>query len=383
MRLVKHPAAASRAAAEERLEQLRKRGTDSPFQAPLIFDHFRLEEDGMEVEGKPTLSQYTDAGGFIAHAEHGGPFWLADWLNYGDTRSDWAKHLDQAQAHDLSRYKADTIEVYRRVAKKVPKERRRPELTFNHHKAVESLAPEEQIELLGKAVDHGWSVSETRREGQALQKRGVLKGQAPLAGKYRVWYVDFPWLYNDRGAITEAGAYGRADKHYPGLTIEQGCKIPVKAHAHKDAVMFFWVTSPMLAECWAIIEAWGFTYKTSIVWDKVLHNFGHYVGIHHELLLICTRGSCTPDRPTPQPDSVQTIRRSDVHSEKPPEFAALIEKLYDGPYVELFARKPRAGWTTWGNQILSETLVGEANVDTESRTAGGAEAPRERAAGGL
>jgi N6-adenosine-specific RNA methylase IME4 len=80
-----------------------------------------------------------------------------------------------------------------------------------------------------------------------------------------------------------------------------------------------------------VIEAWGFEYKTGAVWDKVLHNFGHYVSIRH--LLIATRGSCTPDRPTPMIDSVQTIRRGDVHSAKPEEFRQMIERLYDGPYL--------------------------------------------------
>ena len=51
----------------------------------------------------------------------------------------------------------------------------------------------------------------------------------------------------------------------------------------------------------AVIEAWGFEHKGAIIWDKVLHNFGHYVSVRHEHLLICTRGSCTPDRPTPMP----------------------------------------------------------------------------------
>jgi N6-adenosine-specific RNA methylase IME4 len=89
----------------------------------------------------------------------------------------------------------------------------------------------------------------------------------------------------------------------------------------------------------------------------MLHNFGHYVSVRHELLLICTRGSCLPDRPVPMPDSVRPVRRSDVHSEKPPEFRALVEQLYDGPYVELFARRQIKGWTTYGNQILEDVAA--------------------------
>jgi N6-adenosine-specific RNA methylase IME4 len=127
----------------------------------------------------------------------------------------------------------------------------------------------------------------------------------------------------------------------------------IRQHVEQDAVLFLWCTEPMRFAAHAVIEAWGFEHKSAIVWDKVLHNFGHYVSVRHEHLLICTRGSCTPDRPTPMPDSVMTIRRSDVHSEKPREFRAVIEQLYDGPYVELFGRHEVAGWTVFGNQWLT------------------------------
>jgi N6-adenosine-specific RNA methylase IME4 len=117
-------------------------------------------------------------------------------------------------------------------------------------------------------------------------------------------------------------------------------------------VLFMWVTAPLLLQNPGpreVIESWGFEPKTGIVWDKVLSAGGHYVAVKHEHLIICTRGSCTPDRPTPQPDSVQTIRRDGEHSEKPREFRQLIEKLYDGPYLELFARSTAPGWTVFGN----------------------------------
>ena len=107
----------------------------------------------------------------------------------------------------------------------------------------------------------------------------------------------------------------------------------------------------MLMDAGRVIEAWGFRYKTSLVWDKGRHNFGFYVSVRHELLLIATRGSCTPDVKKPQPKSVQAIKRSGRHSEKPEEFRTIIETLYThGAKVELFARKQSEGWTAWGNQ---------------------------------
>jgi N6-adenosine-specific RNA methylase IME4 len=136
------------------------------------------------------------------------------------------------------------------------------------------------------------------------------------------------------------------------MTIAEICKVPVEAHSRPDAVLFLWVTAPLLLQQPGpreVIEAWGFTPKTGIVWDKVLGNFGHYVHACHEHLIIATRGSCLPDRPTPQPDSVQTIRRGDVHSQKPEEFRKLIEQLYDGPYLELFGSERVEGWSVFGN----------------------------------
>jgi N6-adenosine-specific RNA methylase IME4 len=85
------------------------------------------------------------------------------------------------------------------------------------------------------------------------------------------------------------------------------------------------------------------------IWDKVKHNFGHYNSVRHELLLLCTRGSYPREGKT-LIDSVQTIERSDEHSEKPEEFRKIIETIYPAAKkIELFARKEVQGWETWGN----------------------------------
>jgi N6-adenosine-specific RNA methylase IME4 len=112
-----------------------------------------------------------------------------------------------------------------------------------------------------------------------------------------------------------------------------------------------WVTSPLLEDSFKVINAWGFKYKTSFVWDKVKHNMGHYNSVRHEFLLICTRGSCTPDNKKLY-DSVVEVERSDKHSEKPEEFRKIIDYLYThGKRIELFSRKKVDNWEVWGNQI--------------------------------
>ena len=134
------------------------------------------------------------------------------------------------------------------------------------------------------------------------------------------------------------------------MSLDDICALPVKECVGDDAVLFLWATSPMLMDAGRVIEAWGFRYKTSFVWDKVRHNLGFYNSVRHEFLLIATRGSCTPDVKR-LIDSVQVIERSNRHSEKPEEFRKIIETLYThGAKVELFARKQSEGWTAWGNQ---------------------------------
>jgi N6-adenosine-specific RNA methylase IME4 len=165
--------------------------------------------------------------------------------------------------------------------------------------------------------------------------------------KYRVVYADPPWSYNDK---QDTDYYGGAEKHYGTMPLEEIAALPVGNIAEKDAVLFLWTTSPLIFDSKQIFEAWGFTYKSMFVWDKVKTGMGHYNSVRHELLLICTRGSCTPDTPK-MFDSVQSIERSENHSEKPQQFREIIETLYAGDKIELFARTKRDGWDVWGNEV--------------------------------
>ena len=136
------------------------------------------------------------------------------------------------------------------------------------------------------------------------------------------------------------------------MTISELCALDIKGIVEDNAVLFLWVTSPLLAECWPVIKAWGFKYKSSFVWDKVKHNFGHYNSVRHEFLLICTRGSCTPDHDKLF-DSVVEIERTKTHSEKPEKFRQIIDTLYPhGKRIELFARKKTKGWEVYGNEAI-------------------------------
>jgi N6-adenosine-specific RNA methylase IME4 len=144
----------------------------------------------------------------------------------------------------------------------------------------------------------------------------------PLEGTYRIIYADPPWKYHGLNKNV-----GHTEDHYDCLDDDALCDYrpgdgtrTVRELADDNAVLFLWV----LERCFKIVRAWGFEYKASFVWDKARHVMGHYNSVRHENLLICTRGSCTPDTGK-LIESVQRIKRSDRHSEKPREFYDIIE----------------------------------------------------------
>jgi len=167
--------------------------------------------------------------------------------------------------------------------------------------------------------------------------------------KFRIIYADPAWSYNDKQDTPQLGG---AAKHYDTMSVSEICSLPVNEISEKDSVLFLWVTSPLLEDAFTVIKSWGFKYKTSFVWDKVKHNMGHYNSVRHEMLLIATKGSCTPDNKTLY-DSVQSIERNENHSEKPIEFLNIIDNLYNyGNKLEMFCRNIKKDkWYGWGNEI--------------------------------
>jgi N6-adenosine-specific RNA methylase IME4 len=154
------------------------------------------------------------------------------------------------------------------------------------------------------------------------------------------------WRYHDLRSPCRA-----IENHYPTMSLERICALPVPEIAARDAVLFLWATSPTLPEALQVLSAWGFSYKSSVVWVKDGLGMGYYARINHELLLIGVRGSPGVPAPAHRPASViQAPRRR--HSEKPGIVHGIIETMYpDAVRIELFCRRTRAGWVAWGNEV--------------------------------
>lgn len=186
------------------------------------------------------------------------------------------------------------------------------------------------------------SVTQVLRDVRAKE---IARDVSLPDAKYRVIYADPPWSYGN----TQPDYHTEQRDHYPVMSMRDICALPIATISEDNAVLFLWVTSPILEESFEVIRSWGFKYKASFVWDKIKHNMGHYNSVRHEFLLICTRGSGTPEV-AKLFDSVVSEERT-THSQKPSVFYEIIETLYpSGKRIELFARNVRIGWDAYGHQ---------------------------------
>lgn len=187
------------------------------------------------------------------------------------------------------------------------------------------------------------------REGERAQRDEKLAAAPTIwpAGKFGLIYADPPWRYEH----PPIGASNRSiENHYPTMTLEEICALPVAGIAADNALLFLWATAPKLAECFDVIRAWDFTYRTCMVWVKDKIGMGYHARNQHEILLIAKRGQLAPPEPSDRESSVIMAPRTE-HSAKPIVFYELLERQYPAlPKIELFSRAPRSGWNAWGNQ---------------------------------
>jgi len=188
-------------------------------------------------------------------------------------------------------------------------------------------------------IANGATVKQAARLVAHEQKRA-----APFPkGKYQVIYADPPWEYENSGYDNAAASL------YPTMPLEDICALPVETLATSASVLFLWATNPLLPEALRVMAEWGFEYKTNIAWVKDRgRGMGWFLKSKHELLLIGVRPQ-TP-QPAERPDSAQEFERGKVHSRKPQQFRQIIEGMYPGSKIELFARVACEGWDLWGNE---------------------------------
>ena len=193
-------------------------------------------------------------------------------------------------------------------------------------------------------------VKRTEKEAkrEEVRQQNVKKVQAlttPLdaQGLFQTIVIDPAWDWGDEGDVNQ---FGRAKPDYHTMPIAEIEALPISRIADKNCHLYIWVTNRSLPKAFRLMEAWGFRYITCLTWIKPSIGMGNYFRGSTEQVLFGVRGS-------------QPLRRHDVgtwfqaprgekHSAKPDEFYSLVESCSYAPYIDIFGRKDRDGWTVWG-----------------------------------
>jgi N6-adenosine-specific RNA methylase IME4 len=188
----------------------------------------------------------------------------------------------------------------------------------------------------------------------AMPPRNDLLNLA-VPGQFATVLADPPWQFQNRSG--KVAPEHRRLSRYETMTLEGIKALPVGQLTNASAHLYLWVPNAVLPDGLSVMAAWGFTYKANLVWHKIRRDGGpdgRGVGFYFrnvtELILFGVKGrkarTLAPGRR--QVNFLATRKRE--HSRKPDEQYEIIEACSPGPYLELFARGTRSGWTTWGNE---------------------------------
>jgi len=303
----------------------------------VVEKYCELTKISLKFKREVTKAQWISVFKSLRLIEGSVQFWIGDCLAYREQK--WGMYDEMIEN---TGYEKGSLRYIKLVAEKIERARRRADLTFSHHLEVVKLPPEKQDEYLEKAAKNRLSVKDLRR---LLRRDGVIydsESELP-EGIFQLFYADPPWKYETEYGVT------LPENYYPTMEIEEICAMPIKEMTDTNAALFMWTTSGFLEKSFEVVHAWGFEYKASFIWDKVLHNIGFYNSVRHEILLVCIKGSY-PIQNLKLYDSVYSEEKTE-HSKKPDFFYDMIEDLYpNSKKIELFARNKRDGWTSFGNQ---------------------------------
>lgn len=167
--------------------------------------------------------------------------------------------------------------------------------------------------------------------------------------------ADPPWQFSNRTG--KMAPEHRRLSRYSTMTLEEIMDLPVAQLAMPQSHLYLWVPNALILEGLEVMKRWGFTYKTNLVWYKIRQDGGpdgRGVGFYFrnvtELVLFGTRGNLRTLAPGRRQVNIISSRKRE-HSRKPDELYDIIGECSPGPFLELFARQCRTGWSQWGNEV--------------------------------
>jgi N6-adenosine-specific RNA methylase IME4 len=182
-----------------------------------------------------------------------------------------------------------------------------------------------------------------------------MESLTELKGTFSTILIDPPWRFQNRTG--KMAPEHRRLKRYETMSFEEIAALPIGKYAKTPSHLYLWCPNALLPEALKIMAAWGFKYKTNIVWYKVRKDGGpdgRGVGFYFrnvtELLLFGVKGHLRTLKPGRTQVNILSTRKEE-HSKKPHEIYNIIEQCSPEPYLELFARERISGWTQWGDEV--------------------------------
>ena len=231
-----------------------------------------------------------------------------------------------------------------------PKERKTVSV-FNPTPAEEKAI--KKPEIIERMAQSGKTAVEVKREIKAeeqeekrrenTEKIKALSTPLDAQGLFQTIVIDPPWDHGDEGDVNQ---FGRTKPEYATMPIDDIAKLPIDKISDDNCHLYLWVTNRSLPKAFSLIEKWGFRYITCLTWVKPSFGVGNYFRGSTEQVLFAVKGS-------------QPLKRKDVgthffadrgngHSAKPDEFYKLVESCSYAPFIDVFGRKERDGWSVWG-----------------------------------
>lgn len=181
------------------------------------------------------------------------------------------------------------------------------------------------------------------RRTENAEKIAELATPLDACGLFQTIVIDPPWDWGDEGDVNQ---FGRAKPEYHTMPFDEIKNLPIRKIADENCHLYIWVTNRSLPKAFTLIDAWGFRYITCLTWCKPSIGMGNYFRGSTEQILFAVKGS-------------QQLKRHDVgtyfnaprgngHSAKPDEFYQLVESCSYAPFIDIFGRKERDGWSVWG-----------------------------------
>lgn len=319
---------------------------------------YRTTLAGLEIVRPSTEAEWETYGTILRAVDEAKQWAIGDWLvdgkrHYGDKLYD--------RASNLLGYEVRTLQELKQISDNIRFTERSVNLSWNHHKQVVSIKRIDKDEkgklVLSKDPDHeamAMLLEKADKDGLSTRQLSELVSQykrrqqdeirlANEPERFALILADPAWEYDFSRSNSR-----QIENQYLPSTLEDMKRLQVPSA--EDCVIFMWATSPKLREALELMAAWGFEYKTCMVWVKDQIGMGYYARQKHELVLIGTRGNLELPDPGIRPESVFYAPRTE-HSEKPDTIYEIIELMYPTyKKLEMFARKQRPGWEVWGDE---------------------------------